>query len=153
MPRAFLAAISIFARLAIPLLALAPAVRSAETVADIEQQAERAAQCYDLSLCLAAQQKFADALPYSQRAEAGFPKNHGAQHPYSRRARRARERIEAASVAEISEGPKPWWTPVTKIAEQPKKWWAAAGQLAEQPRHWWSSAVDFATRKSKKPAP
>jgi hypothetical protein len=49
-----------------------------------------------LALCLEHQEKPKEALPFAQRAEVGRAKVLGPDHPYSKSAKAARERIEAA---------------------------------------------------------
>ena len=52
--------------------------------------------CYNLALCLEDQKKLPEALAFMQRAEAGWAKVLGPDHPYSKLAKTVRERIEAA---------------------------------------------------------
>ncbi len=52
--------------------------------------------CYNLALCLEARSKPKEALEFVKRAEEGWNKGLGPDHPHSQLARRHRERIEAA---------------------------------------------------------
>ena len=51
---------------------------------------------YNIALCLMNLGKLKDALPFAQRAEAGWVKALGPEHAYSQAAKESRERIEFA---------------------------------------------------------
>jgi Tetratricopeptide repeat/Domain of unknown function (DUF4062) len=55
-----------------------------------------ALSCYNLALFLEAQKQLPEALGFMQRAEQVWTKALGSDHPYAKRAKAARERLEAA---------------------------------------------------------
>ncbi|MBL9142798.1 MAG: tetratricopeptide repeat protein [Verrucomicrobiaceae bacterium] len=57
---------------------------------------EVALSCYNLALCLEVQQDMREALAFILRAEQVWTKVSGPDHPYTKAAKRIRERIEAA---------------------------------------------------------